>query len=54
MVFMPFQAGSTAGPVASRRPTGVVFRGVDWAVAVDYTHSQSFGGSAMIPPIVMV
>jgi hypothetical protein len=54
MVFLPFQAGFTAGPVAGRRPSGAVFRGVDGAVAVDYTHSKSFDGSAMILSMVMV
>jgi hypothetical protein len=54
MVFMPFQAGFTAEPVAGRSPNAAVFRGVDWTVAVAYTHSQSFGGSATILSIVMV
>jgi hypothetical protein len=54
MDVLPLHADFIAGPVADRRPSGAVFRGVDGAVAVDYTHSQSFGGSAMILSIVMV
>ena len=54
IIFMPFQAGFTAGPVAGRRTTAVVSGGVDWAVAVAYSCLHSFGGSAMILPSVMV
>jgi len=40
MVFMPFQTGFTAEPVAGRRPNAAVFQGVDWSLALAYIENQ--------------